>query len=430
MKTLFPPQQESLEVLVAALEQHEAALDSSDTGTGKTLKSVEISRISQSPPLVVCPKSVIPAWKETFDEQGVPYLDVLNYEKLRTGRTPWGDWEKERGVKKFQFADEVQFIIWDEVHKCKGRTTQNGKMLVGGKGRFNLMLSATAAEDPTELKNIGYLIGLFPSLHHYVPWAKKHGCYMDPWRNLKFATSKRDEVLGQLNAEIYPDRGHKVTRAEMGEFFQETHIVTEPLDFGDEGKIAEIYDLMDQELLDLEEAKAHDNPAGAALTAQLRARQEVELLKVPVLIEMANDYIEQGMSVAIFLNFDASITAVFEKLDVRAGLIWGKQSDTERQEVIRDFKDDEIRAVICNVAAGGVGVNLHDQNGTYPRVALISPSWNAKDIVQVTGRVDRAGGKTPTLQRILFGAGTVEDDVRKSVNKKLANLNTLHNKSV
>ena len=135
-------------------------------------------------------------------------------------------------------------------------------------------------------------------------------------------------------------------------------------------------------------------------------------------------------NISFFLNFDASIESCQNLIGEEVGLIWGKQTGAERQEIIRRFQADELRFVVCNVAAGGVGVSLHDLNGNFPRVALISPSWNAKDIIQVTGRVDRAGGKTPSIQRILFGEGTVEDEIRKSVNKKLANLQTLHNKSV
>lgn len=428
--TLFPQQVGARNALQRALETYGAALDSSDMGTGKTLKAVELSRISQSPPLVICPKSVIPAWKTTFEGQGVEFLDVLNYEKLRTGKTKWGDWEVNMGTKRFVFSEEAQFIIWDEVHKCKGRRSQNGMMLAGAKGRYNLMLSATAAEDPTELKNIGYLLGLFPDLRRFVMWAKAHGCYMDPWKNLKFNFRNREVALGKLNSELYPDRAHRISRDDMKEFFKETHIVTEPLDFGDKGKIEAAYSTMEDELLALEEAMADDNPAAAILTAQLRARQKVELLKIPVMAEIAQDYMDQGFSVAIFLNFDASILAIDVLLKGVAPLIWGKQDDYERQVSMELFQTNEEQVIICNIAAGGVGISLHDVHGGHPRVALISPSWNAKDMVQVTGRVDRAGGKSPTIQRILFGAGTIEEEIRKSLNIKLANLRTLHNKSV
>jgi hypothetical protein len=42
------------------------------------------------------------------------------------------------------------------------------------------------------------------------------------------------------------------------------------------------------------------------------------------------------------------------------------------------------------------------------------------------GRVHRAGGKTPSMQRILFAAGTVEEKVQQSVVKKIKRLKTLN----
>lgn len=435
MKSLFPQQKESLEVLVQSIEAHGAALDASDTGTGKTLKAVEISRISQTPPLVICPKIVIPAWRETFVEQGVEYLDILNYERLRTGKTRWGLWKDDRGTPRFQFPEEVQFVIWDEVHRCKGVQSQNSKMLIGAADRYNLLLSATAAEDPTEMRALGYLLKLFPDPKFFFNWAKQNGCEFDLWRNLQFKESARKSVLTELNRQLYPSRGHKVTREEMKEFFQETHIVTEPLDFGDGGKIARIYAEMEAELQELELAKEEDrkNSGAEQLVATLRARQEIELLKVPLLMELVEEYLAGRFSVAIFLNFDASIEALADKLSRGYGAtpkIWGSQSAAEREESIRKFQTNESRVILCNLAAGGVGVSLHDKDGRFPRVALISPSWNAKDLLQVTGRVDRAGGKSPTLQRVLFAADTVEDKIRLALNKKLANLKTLHNKCV
>jgi SNF2 family DNA or RNA helicase len=309
-------------------------------------------------------------------------------------------------------------------------------MLISAKGRYNLLLSATAAEDPTEMRALGYLLGLFPDPKLFFAWAKRHGCEYDMWKNLQFKASARDAVLRELNRQIYPGRGHKVTRDEMREFFQETHIVTEPMDFGDAGRIAKIYAEMEDELQLLDEARQNDsdNAGAAQLVAVLRARQEVELLKIPVLVDLIDEYLSGHFSVAVFLNFDASISALADKLFARRPhkipRIWGSQNDKEREDAIRSFQTNESRVIICNVAAGGVGVSLHDQHGGFPRVALISPSWNAKDLIQVTGRVDRAGGKSPTLQRILFAADTVEDKIRAALNKKLANLRTLHNKSV
>lgn len=74
-------------------------------------------------------------------------------------------------------------------------------------------------------------------------------------------------------------------------------------------------------------------------------------------------------------------------------------------------------------------MSLHDLTGKHPRAAIISPDWNEKNIIQVIGRVHRAGGKTPSMQRILFAAGTVEEKVEKSVRKKIELLNLLNENS-
>ena len=86
---------------------------------------------------------------------------------------------------------------------------------------------------------------------------------------------------------------------------------------------------------------------------------------------------------------------------------------------------DESRIIICNIKAGGVGVSLHDLHGNHPRVALISPTDSAQDLKQTFGRVHRAGGKTKSIQRILFAEG-VEEEVAANVAAKLECLDQLN----
>jgi SNF2 family DNA or RNA helicase len=132
--------------------------------------------------------------------------------------------------------------------------------------------------------------------------------------------------------------------------------------------------------------------------------------------------------VAVFVNFHQTLEALCQKV-AKAEQIHGKQSAMDRENAIARFQGDMTNVIICNTAAGGVGISLHDVTGRHPRAAIISPDWNEKNIIQVIGRVHRAGGKTPSMQRILFAAGTVEEKVEKSVRKKIKNLNLLNEKS-
>jgi superfamily II DNA or RNA helicase len=426
MKKLYPRQEEHALRLMDILRTHKSALDSSETGCGKTIVGAWIAeRVKKTdlmPVLVVCPKAVIPTWEKELKDRGIWPAHVINYDKLRGGKTQYGHWEKRKWV--WDLGDH-SLIIFDEAHRCAGIDTKNAKMLIEAKDRYRvLMLSATLASSPTQMRAAGYLLGAH-GLGNFWQWCLKNGCSKNRWNGIDFmGDPKHIENIAKQIAH----RCSRMTVKELGEHFTETQVITEPLDFGDE--IAEIYDEMEQELLALEKASKTDkkNSAAEALVAQLRARQRVELLKVPVIAEMAEDLLAEGKSVAIFVNFDATLQALSAKLQ-GAELIHGKQNAKEREDSISRFQDDASNVIICNTAAGGVGVSLHDVTGKHPRAAIISPDWNEKNIVQVIGRVHRAGGKTPSMQRILFAAGTVEEKVEKSVRKKIENLKLLNENS-
>ena len=399
------------------------------TGTGKTLCAVMVAKKLSPhtiPVLVVCPKAVIPSWRRELDEQGVSG-EVINYEKLKTGSTKFGHWEAKKWVWT---VTDTTLIIFDEVQKCKNPSSQNCRMAIAAKTHYVLMLSATVADNPTEMRAVGYLLGLF-DLQKFHNWCKSHGCFVNHWGKMEFAKGKRHK-LTEIHQQIVPDKGHRLFVEDMQGHFAENFILDDPIDFGDDGKIAEIYNNMGAELEVLKSAMADDStsPAAQALVAQLRARQGVELLKVPLIEEMIYDILDEGRSVAVFVNFDATMDAlikrVIDKVDTRLAAIRGGQTEKERQAAIDAFQDNTARVIFCNITAGGVGVSLHDTTGEAPRTALISPSFDAKAIVQVLGRIHRAGGKTPAIQRILVASGTIEEKVAKALKEKIVNQETLN----
>ena len=52
---LYPAQLKAHNVLVKAVIGNKSALDSSDTGTGKTLKAIEVAKTLGLTPFVICP---------------------------------------------------------------------------------------------------------------------------------------------------------------------------------------------------------------------------------------------------------------------------------------------------------------------------------------------------------------------------------------
>lgn len=421
-RELYPEQVPHCRQLLTSLLTHKHALDASETGCGKTLVAAEIASSLRRRTLIVCPKVSRPMWEKEMRARGWAADAVLNYEKLRTGKTEWGTWEQGKHWK-WNLPASNALVIWDEVQNCQGMSSLNSKMLISAKPFYNLMLSATAAEDPIDLRALGYILGLH-SLRNYWSWARANGCVPNPWGGLEF--EDEDHVhLNNIHNHIFPLHGSRLTVQDLHSHFQDSQVITTPLEFGD--GIKKIYKEMEKEVAELAKIMTSDSdhPAAAALIAKLRARQQVEFCKVPAMIEMAESFLEEGRSVVIFVNFNETINALLKRLPY-AKVIRGGQSDKEREDAEETFQNNSCRLLIVNSQAGGVSLSLHDLHGGHPRAGIISPDWNPKKILQVLGRLPRAEGKTPTQQFVLFAAGTVEEEVEKVMSEKIRRIQTIN----
>lgn len=429
MKTLFPKQQESVDRLLDALRQHGCALDSSMTGVGKTIIASRVAQQWSGGVFVLCPKIVIPHWERELAEAAVKPLGVLNYEKLRRGNTPHVN---KIGKKLYRWClPEGTLLVFDECHNCKGAFTQNTQLLIAAKqqGYPVLLLSATACKDPTEMRGIGYVLGLHAlnkpaeGLQSWFGWMLKLGCKKDPWNNWKAGPRSR---LTEVRDCIYPHKGVQLTPADLPRAFAENRVLTEPLAFSALKDIASFYEQhgITPEIVDqfLEGAVNAPN----VLVEMLRARQLAEAAKVPDILDMVRDARDEGFSVVVFVNFSETLNTLCAMLGPDTARVCGGQSGSEREHHVQRFQRNECGVIVCNTAAGGVGVSLHDEHGGHPRMALLSPTFNEKEYVQVLGRIHRAGSKSPALQRVLIASGTIEEKIIAKLEEKRMDMAALH----
>jgi len=422
MSSLLPYQIPHADALEVSLIANKIAVDGSDPGVGKTYTAADVARRMGYTVFVVCPKVSVPMWKKVLQSFNVLFYDVVGYEKLRAGNTPWGKWEG----RAFRWSlPRGVLLIWDEAHRCKAKDSQNAKMLRDAKGITMLLLSATFAKDPLEMRALAHVTGLaqWQSFWH---WLTKNGCSKGRF-GMEFDTERTD-VLERLHNELFIRRGSRISIASLGNQFPQTQITADALDFGD---VQKVYDEMEAELAKLDQQVVQDKTKAAAkdakvtpLTIMLRARQKVELMKVPGIVQLAEDFLADGKSVVIFTNFRATLDALCGKMGTQCA-IYGAQPELERQQAIEAFQSNRERAIIVNVQAGGVSLSLHDLHGTNPRVALVCPTFSAVELRQALGRIHRAGG-TRTLQRILFAAGSIEEKICDAVNAKLEQLDLLN----
>ena len=423
-KELFAVQNSHAQRLVYDLETNGAALDASDTGTGKTYSALGIARYMGLFPIVITPKSVIPGWKSVAKKFGIDCY-VNNYEQYKGNHSSYVTVNNSGSRISFKWnLPEKALVIFDEVHRCKNPSTINAKMLTSliKQDVKVLGLSATIAENPVQMYAIGTILRLFNSYPGYWRWAKERGVFKGYW-GMEFTSTKENMI--KIHNDIFPEKGSRLRTTDFGDLFPETRIISEPIGMDNSEKIQQAYERMDAEIGRLHDKMKEDTSA-TLLTRILRERQRIELLKVPSIVEMAEDLVEEGNSVAIFVNFKETVDALSTRLKTTC-IIDGRVKDEAREMNRADFQEDRQRIIICNTAAGGVGISLHDIRGEFPRFSLISPTYSAVDFIQVLGRLPRANAKSKVVQRILFCAGTKEEEVAARVAKKVENIEAVNN---
>jgi superfamily II DNA or RNA helicase len=284
-----------------------------------------------------------------------------------------------------------------------------------------LFCSATNATNPLELKTVGMAIKLFENNKQYYTWLYAHGVTKGRF-GLQFNNDK--EVLKKLHNDIFINRGVRLTRDTIPNF-PESQIDAECYNMEEDAqnKINNIYAEMEAELAKLRKKEKTDKES--QLTIILREREKIELLKVPLFIEMIEDGIDNGMSIVVFLNFTQTLNSIAKKLNISC-IFDGKTKSDTRQQNVDDFQSNKQRVILVNLQSGGAGLSLHDLDGNYPRLALISPSYSAVNMRQALGRVWRDSAKSKSIQKIVFVSGTIEEKVCKQVNEKLNNLDLIN----
>lgn len=401
--------------------KHAASLDASDTGTGKTYVAAQMAHDMGLAPLIICPKIVVSNWRRVCKELGVEPLDVLNPEKLKTGKTRW---LKKHSAKKFEWHipdRDKAIVFFDEAHGYGAPDSQNAYIMAYTKsyGVKVHMMSATLAENPLRLRAPGYLLDLH-NFHDFRQWSFRHGCYRNPWNGIEFGKGpKAQQALKDIHEHLFPEYGVRVTVAGLVDF-PATLIQPDAYDMDDIDEVNAAY----------EEAATptDDGTPPNALVALLRARQKTEMLKCHLVFELAQEQLEEGHSVVVFVNFRETL-ATLKQLFLGAGVacseILGGQTQNERDDAIDAFQTNKRPVCLTMIQAGGVGISLHDLYGR-PRTSIILPPLTARELKQALGRTHRAGSLSPALQKIVFAAGTVEEDVCDMVRRKLNNLDLLN----
>jgi len=438
IERLLPPQQKHVSAMVKSLRMNNVVNDHSDPGVGKTIMGlVTASNVSKNI-YVVCPKTIIPSWIHWSKTLGIP-INITNYEKIT--RESSGMMLRHEDTNVLEFNDSLSpdtVFILDEAHKCKGWDTVNSEIMIAIKQKgFKMMnLSATLATTPLEVKSLGFVNKLHTcnTTREFMNWCKTLGATDGRFSSINFdpTTPAAKEGMLYMHNRLFVDmkQSYRITVDDMGAYFPDTRILPQSLDMGvNSNKIQKLYDLMDAELTKLDSDT--ENYSDHVFAIIMKTRRQVELLKVPTIVDMIADYIDAGKSIAVFANFTQTIDVVASKLKkiktCKDTIVYikGGQSPKERQENIDEFQANNKHIMLASIYAGGVGVSLHDVKHERQRVSIILPGYSAIQLVQTFGRVRRQGG-TKSIQHLIFADGTIENNMCERVQSRVDNISLLN----
>ena len=412
-------------------------VDCSDTGTGKTYTTIALVKKHGLIPFIICPKSVIKSWVDVAKDFDIKIFGICNYELLKGNKYYNENLEKmdfqfmetinvplhpakdgtmrNEKVHIFMFPNDV-VVIFDEAHRCKNHKSETSNLLLSIK-KSNvkmILLSATLTDKLECFKPFGVIFNFYKDVKEFKHWLRSQKIINKMKYNNSTLTDEQIS-LDIIHNKIFPRYGSRMKIKELGNLFPSNQILCQSYISNDTDKINEQYEIIKTAFLELRSKELRSTALGKII----RARMKIEMFKVPIILDIIKDGLENNLSVAVFVNYKDTLFSLCHYLETDC-IIYGDQSIEERHNNIDKFQSNHSNIIICIIQAGGVGISLHDIHGNHQRMSVISPTWSGQDMQQVLGRIHRAGSQTTSLQKIIYCANTYEEEICKIIKNKLS----------
>lgn len=424
---LYPYQPPAVQAICSSIVSNGVAIDGSDCGIGKTYHAIAVCREFGLQPAVVSRKSGLSTWQRVCDHFGIKPFFIVNWEMAKNGKFQCAPRMQDQHSGEYYYQWRLPkntLLVFDEAHMASHDDSQNARLWQASKGRASLSLSATFADRPSRLRGLMNLLGAVKP-EEFAQWLSSRGTFINQYDEAESLDPVAD--MKELHHVLYPRYGARLSDDDpaVRKFFPEAHYMTEIVDLGKSRQ-----DRQNALYADLVRKVEYYRSLGKqaqALVADLRYRQETELLKVDTLVELVNGFITEGKSVCVFVNFRETLRHLAHRLHTRS-LIYGNQENDGliRDTVIDDFQAGRTRIMLSMTSAGGQSISLHDLDGRHPRVSLVCPGYEPISIQQVFGRTHRAGSRSTPVIKLVYAANTVEEKVAQVVNQKINNIKALN----
>ena len=310
----------------------------------------------------------------------------------------------------------IGMIAFDEAHKAKNPTSQQGKGILKLQAETMIAMTGTPLmNNPLDLyiilKWLGYERHAFYSF-------RKHYCEMGGFGGY--------EIVGYKNLDELQDRLNEIMlrrlKGDVLDLPEKTYI-NEIVEMTKSQK--KIYDEVTSEIKEnIDQIQTSPNP----LAELIRMRQATgypgilsssikESAKMDRMLELVEEAVENKQQVVIFSNWTQMTDVIYDLLDAndyKVGQITGDIPDNQRQFIVDSFQNKELDIVIGTSGAMGTGITL--SNGTVE--IFMDEPWNAALKEQCVDRCHRIGQKNNLTIYTLMCKDSIDERVHEIVEKK------------
>lgn len=380
------------------------AILADDMGLGKTFQALIAARALNHRVVVVCPAGLRLNW---IREAEICRVRVEVYSWAKLPKMPKGDFtliaDEAHYAQNMKAARTKKFLeLAADAKACfllSGTPIKNGRP-------SNLFPLLVAAKHPLGANKSAFekrYCDAHPT--KWTQWDITGAAHLEELHSLisdSLLRRMKDEVLdmpGKMR--VVRDVRSELSQASRDRFESAVETMTRDYYAKKEAKGAALRAQLDSlDDMQSDEAKAEREKIMTELANADNADAIVELgifrhasslAKIETGIAMAEEVIEQGGSVIVFVAFKTSADEIARKIG--AGLITGEQSSEQRQATVDAFQAGVIKSVVSTLGAGNVGITL-----TAARtVILLDRPWTPGDALQAEDRAYRIGQKGSVL---------------------------------
>lgn len=414
-----------------------------DMGLGKTITAMAVAsrryqRGEVKRLLIVCPSAVMPVWEREFEVAAISYsvymlegavtkrkqllkqyptnglqVAVINFE---------GTWRMETELVQWQ----PDMLIVDESQRIKNAQSRQSKAVhkIAKAARYRVILSGTpVSNSPLDVYSQWKVIDeeIFGSSYYafrarYAIMGGYSNKQITGYKNLVELTQKAHSKALRISKEQALDLPEQVDEFRYCELDPQGERIYRSIEKDcyaelqkGEIKATNILTL----LLRLQQVSGGFVNAGDEHGA---IPQRVSTAKVELLCELLDDLAETDEKLVIFARFTAEVTEI-ERLLERKGICYETLSgkSKNRGDIVNRFQTDgSIKAMVAQIAVGGVGITLHSASV----VIYYSTTFSLTDYLQSRSRTHRIGQQRRCLYIHLVCRNTVDEKILETLAKK------------